>query len=52
MENFAGFIFADDQHLFIFAEFIFADLGEISKNKFCKKNFRTNFFRKQFLPLR
>jgi len=25
LENFAEFIFADDQYLFIFAEFIFAD---------------------------
>jgi len=42
MENFADFIFADHQFLFIFS-----DLGEIRKKKF-----RTNFFRKQFLPLR
>jgi len=27
--TFAEFIFADDQYLFIFAKFIFADLGEI-----------------------
>jgi len=36
MENYAEFIFADHQFLFIFA-----DSGE----------FRKNFFRKQFLPL-
>jgi len=37
LENFAGFSFADDQYLFIFAEFNFANLGEIRKHKFRKK---------------
>jgi len=39
LENFAEFIFADDQYLFIFVEFIFADLSEIRK-----KSSANNFF--------